>query len=79
MTKEDARNKAIEITNNFFQIIRRKIDSALNSGCIDLDSYDNDYILPRIIVEATLKDVYERNLPPKKEWRKEVENIYRFL
>lgn len=79
MTREDAKNKTVEVADNFFRQVKSKIDSALNSGCIDLESYDNNYILPRIIAEAALRDVYERNLPPTKEWRKEVENIYRFL
>ena len=76
MTKEDARNKAMEVADNFFQQVKSKINSALNSGCIDFDSYDNNYILPRMIVEAVLRDVYECNIPPTKEMRKEVENIY---
>lgn len=79
MTREDARNKAVEVADNFFRQVKSKIDTALNSGCIDLDSYGNNYILPRIIVQAALKDVYGRNTPPTKEWRKEVENIYRCL
>ncbi len=79
MTREDARNKSLEVADNFFRQVKSKIDSALNSGCIDLESYENNYVLPRIIVEAVLKDVYESNLPPTKEWRKEVDNIYKFL
>lgn len=79
ITREDAKNKAVEVAENFFRQVKSKIDSALNSGSVDLESYENNYILPRMIVEAAVKDVYERNLPPTKEWRKEVENIYRCL
>lgn len=79
MTKEDAKNMAVEIADDLFQQVKSKIDSALNSGSIDLESYENNYLLPKIIAEAALRDVYERNLPPTKKWRKEVNNIYKFL
>lgn len=79
MTKEDAKSKTLELAKEMFARVEGKIDKALNSGCIDLESYDGEYILPRIILNAVLQDCVYDTTPPLKKWQKEANNIYKFL
>lgn len=79
MTKEDAKSKTLELAKEMFARVEGKIDKALNSGCIDLDSYQDDYVLPRIILNAIMMDLCDELKPPLKKWQKEASNIYKFL
>lgn len=79
MTKEDAKSKTLELAKGMFARVEGKIDKALNSGCIDLDAYQDDYVLPKIILNAVMQDLCFNTRPPLKKWQKESDNIYKFL
>lgn len=79
MTKEDARSKSMELAERLFARVEGKIDNVLNRGCIDLDAYQDDYKLPKIILNAIMMDLCDESKPPLKKWQKEAKNIYKFL
>lgn len=79
MTREDAKNKTLELAKDMFARVEGKIDKALNRGCIDLDAYQGDYALPKIILSAIMMDLCDESKPPLKIWQKEASNIYKFL
>lgn len=79
MTKEDAKSKTLELAKGMLAIVDGKINKALNSGCIDLDAYQNNYALPKIILNAIMMDLCDVLKPPLKKWQKEAKNIYKFL
>ena len=79
MTKEDAKSKTLELAKEMFAKVEGKIDKALNSGCVDLDAYRDDYVLPKIILNAIMMDLCDESKPPLKMWKKEANNIYKFL
>ena len=79
MTKENAKSKTLELAKEMFDRVDGKIDKALNSGCIDLDAYQDDYALPKIILNAIMMDLCDESEPPLKKWQKEAKNIYKFL
>lgn len=79
MDKKDAKSKTLELAKEMFARVEGKIDKALNSGCIDLDAYQNDYALPKIILNAIMMDLCDELKPLLKKWQKEAINIYKFL
>lgn len=79
MTKGDAKSKTLELAKEMFARVDSKIDKALNSGCIDLDAYNDDYALPKIILNAIMMDLCDESKPLLRKWQKEANNIYGFL
>jgi hypothetical protein len=79
MDKKDAKEKSMEIAREMFAKVEGKIDRALNSGCLDLDAYQDDYVLPKIILNAIMMWTCDESKPPLKKWQKEAKNIYKFL
>lgn len=79
MDKKDAKEKSMEIAREMFAKVEGKIDRALNSDCIDLDAYQDDYVLPKIILNAVMQDLCSDTKPLLKKWQKEADNIYKFL
>jgi phage gp36-like protein len=86
----DNKEKIIEITEQILDEayihMKKKIQKALNSGAIDIDSWDektNPYILPKKIVIAILEDeALQYNGTGtcfEKEIKKDVKNLKLFL
>ena len=61
MTKNQARKKTRELIRNYSELMREKLERALTCGALNLDSYEDNYKLPRIILSALLEDAKERN------------------
>lgn len=75
-----------DILKQSFKAMEAKIDRALNSGALDIESWDKDnapMILPKIIVTAILKNEskqYEgKGTMYEKKVKKESENLIHFL
>jgi len=90
MTTQEKKNKIKSLTEDMlkesFGAMIKKIEKALNSGAIDVDSWDENYnpmILPRCIVTAILQDEstqYEaKGTSFEKEIKKETKNIRYYL
>lgn len=79
MAKEDAKSKTLELAKEMFARVDGKIDKALNSGCIDLDAYQDDYVLPKIILYAIMMDLCDESKPLLKKWQREANKLYKFL
>jgi hypothetical protein len=84
--KAAIKSLAIKMLNESHEDMLQKIDKALNSGAIDIDSWDenhNSMILPKCIVMAVLQNEstqYEgRGTSFEKQMKKEVSNIRIFL
>jgi len=90
MTTQEKKNKikslAEDMIKESFEAMIKKVEKALNSGAIDVDSWDENnspMILPKCIVTAILQDEstqYEgKGTSFEKQVRKEVKNIRYFL
>lgn len=90
MTTQDKKNKikalVTDMLNQSHEAMSKKIDKALNSGAIDIDSWSESHspmILPKCIVTAILQDEstqYEgKGTSFEKDIKKEVKNIRYFL
>ena len=58
-----------------------KTDSlrAIMSGALDIDSYNDDYALPKIILSACLQNACLSVEPLSKSGKKEVKNLLNFI
>ena len=90
MTTQEKKNKikslAEDMLKESFDAMIKKVEKALNSGAIDIDSWDennNPMILPKCIVTAILQDEstqYEgKGTSFEKQVKKEVQNIRYYL
>ena len=90
MTTQEKKNKIKSLTEDMlkesFDDMIKKVEKALNSGAIDIDSWDennNPMILPRCIITAILQDEstqYEgKGTSFEKQVKKEVKNIRYYL
>jgi len=79
MTKKQARQKTRKLINDAARLMREKLEKALYCGAINLENYDDDFELPKIIVHALLKDAAVRYEPLIKDNRKAAENLYKFI
>lgn len=78
MTKEQVILKTREVIGRINYDMCCQIEKALNSGTIDLDAYEDNYKLPKIITYALLKDELHE-LCMTGEMIEEAENLYNCL
>jgi len=79
MTKAQFRKKAKELKKEVSKFIDERIEKALNSGCLPLESYDNDFMLPKAFISACGNEIKYQFMPFSKEAQKDEKNIELFL
>jgi len=79
-TKEQCLGKVAEMAAQISKHIREKAVQLLNSGAVDLESYQDDYILPKILLVACLEHEADqwRPFPENKQARREINKLGRF-
>lgn len=80
MTKKELRKKTRQLIQDSAQWMRRDIERVLLSGAVDYANAENNYVLPKTIMLALLKEQM-RNYDGKgtsyeKQIKKDAENIY---
>jgi len=58
--------------------LKKKAQDILNSGAIDIEDYDNDYRLPKLVLCATLKDARWQYEPFNEPDKKTIKNLEHF-
>ena len=79
MEKLDLLLKVRELNKSFSEDLEKELDKILESGCLDLTKYENDFILPKIIFSAILKNESFQFVPMSKEYQQEIKNVSKFL
>ncbi|PNP92060.1 hypothetical protein BFS16_12050 [Hoylesella timonensis] len=82
MDREDLESRVLELIDYTSATMKLKVKKVLDSGAIDIDSADDNYVLPKIILRALLKDAEFSVGSPIGEERmikKEVDNIYALI
>lgn len=79
MEKLELLLKVRELNNVFSEELEKELEKILESGCVDLSKYDNDFILPKIIFSAILKSESFQFAPMSKEYQQEIKNVSKFL
>ena len=64
-TKEKVKLKVIELLNDSIQRFEEKTNKLLNSGVIDFENEDDDWGLPKDIVQALAMDLSWQYKRPK--------------
>lgn len=76
------KDECLEKINEMLPIIRDNIMSksveALNSGAIDFQSFDKDYVLPKAIVCVVLESITSGYMPFSKDGKEVVKNLRNF-
>lgn len=85
MKKEDVIQKMNELVNGtdtrnpLSEEILRLTKKALDSGALDVESYDNTFKLPKIILSAALFQLYREYFPDDRAGMKETRNLRYFI
>lgn len=79
MEKLDLLLKVRELNKSFSEELEKELDKILESGCINLKKYENDFILPKIVFSAILKSESFQFAPMSKEYQQEIKNVSKFL
>lgn len=77
--KQVLRYQTRRLIDNAAGKMKQDLDKVLNSGCIDIDSYNGDFYLPKIILAALARTASDSYAPVTKEGREELENISKFI
>ena len=79
MEKLELLSKVRELNKSFSEYLETVLDNILESGCLDLSKYENDFILPKIVFSAILKSESFQFAPMSKEYQQEIKNVSKFL
>lgn len=79
MEKFELLSKVRELNKSFSEDLEKELDKILESGCLDLLKYENDFILPKIVFSAILKSESFQFAPMRKEYQQEFKNVSKFL
>lgn len=77
--KKAVEHRTNELLDQAVEMAKSKIKKALNCGAVDVESYDSDYELPKIILHAVMKTMVDETQPLTTANRKESNNLYQFL
>lgn len=76
MTQKQLEQKTRHLIAESAKCMRANIKKAINSGAIDLDAYDNNFELPKIVLGALLRNEVFQYKMHTDEGRKAVDNLY---
>ena len=79
MTKTQLRKKFRELKRNNNELMDELFEKALRSGAFEIKRYEDDFVLPRIIMSAICKQLHSQWEPLTPEWRKEAKNLSHFI
>lgn len=78
MEREIFRTRVQELIEDTCTLMKNKIDIVISSGAIDVEAAEDNYLLPKLVLKALLKDSEkEVGLPfsNQEEHRKTIDNI----
>ena len=84
MKQEDLKKRTKEILTNSYENMLDKIDKAISSGIIDVENADDNYMLPKILARAIIRDAENSIGEPagnesRKEFLRSVDNVYAMI
>lgn len=81
MTREQFLEKVEEIIPDIADLIREKANTVLESGAIDLESWEDNYLLPKLFIVAMGKEIAMRYKHPNETIKnvRTINNMYRMM
>lgn len=76
MTEEQLQNRIEELRKSESHEIRERVKSLVKSGAVDMDAYEDNYLLAKIVLNAIHPDMVYENVKGHQE---EVDNIKKFI
>jgi len=74
-TKEQIREKTIELINQLPEWLPERLESLLQSGAIDFPSETDSYHLPKLIMCALGREIEWQYYPSTKKEQKKISNL----
>ena len=56
MTREQVIEKVNKLINESADCMKKNVERVLNNGSVDIEDYEDNFLLPRIILQALLKE-----------------------
>ena len=78
MEKAKFREKVDAMMPDLIDGIRKECDKLYDSGGVDTGAYENDYLLPKIILTVAIENQVHQYMPLSPEGKKEVKNLRHF-
>ena len=78
MTENQFKAKFDEMLEKAIETVKAKGYSLFLSGAIDSSQYEDDFILPRIILVVALEHGIDQVKPLSREYKKEIANLRHF-
>lgn len=78
MTKIQFDKQLNKLTREVVRVVGEECQRLLKSGAVDLEAYQNDFMLPKIILSVALKNAAYHFTPLSPEWQKEMKNLMHF-
>jgi hypothetical protein len=76
MTKAEFKSKYKELVDKSFDDLSGYCEKALKSGSINLESFDDDFLLPKLVLLAALRNCFDQWKPQDRKLLEEYLNIY---
>lgn len=78
MTEEQFNQKIDELTEGLKERVSKKANQLFNSGGVDPEQYEDDFILPKICFVAALRHEAGQWEHPGGDFKEEIENLKHF-
>ena len=78
MNKADFMAKIKEMLPDLNEAILKEAGKLYSCGGVDTGSFDNDYVLPKIVLTVALENQAFQYMPFHPDYKKEVKNLRKF-
>jgi hypothetical protein len=78
-TKNQFLEKMEELLNSARANMRINAEKAFNSGALNPEAFEDNYILPKIVLVACLENEADQWRPQDKKHRREIANLRHFI
>ena len=77
-TKENVRRKVVEMLDDIRPHLEKKLDYLLDSGAIDFENTENNYLVPKNIMQALAREMeYQyKNICADRKDKKQINDFY---
>ena len=75
MTREQLLSKVKQCIKADKALMEKLIDKAINSGRMDIEGAENNFLLPKSLLSAIYKEMSRQYLPFDKQGQKDTNNI----
>ena len=81
MTRKELRKKFNELIKENNKMMKEKLEKLLKSGAIDMDPWEDDYVLPKMIMCAMAKEMHHqwKPLTNTKSREREINNFFTMM